>query len=185
MTRGSIRRLKQVDEDTGEILEDGVFVYAPAPRRNGFRNGWVSMNQDALGIIKQFTRVEDFRVLMALLERLDFENLIQVSQADVARDLKMDRAQVNRAIKRLIAADAIIEGPKIGISKSYRLNPNFGWKGSAKNHNKALDEERKRRNNITILHSVRVKKELERRLTEQADDDVVIDDKTLDLFENL
>ena len=184
MTRGSIRRLKQVDEDTGEILEDGVFVYAPAPRRNGFRNGWVSMNQDALGIIKQFTRVEDFRVLMALLERLDFENLIQVSQADIARDLKMDRAQVNRAIKRLIAADAIIEGPKIGISKSYRLNPNFGWKGSAKNHNKALHEERKRRSNITILHSVRAKKEAERR-SEQADDDVVIDDKTLDLFENL
>ena len=35
----------------------------------------------------------------------------------------MDRAQVNRAIKRLIEAGAVFEGPKVGISKTYRLNP--------------------------------------------------------------
>ena len=29
---------------------------------------------------------------------------------------------------------------KIGISRSYRLNPNFGWKGSAKGHREALHE---------------------------------------------
>ena len=39
----------------------------------------------------------------------------------------------------------MLEGPKIGISRSYRLNPEFGWKGSARNHVIALDQERKKR----------------------------------------
>ena len=34
----------------------------------------------------------------------------------------------------------VLEGVKIGISRSYRLNPNFGWKGSAKGHREALHE---------------------------------------------
>ena len=57
----------------------------------------------------------------------------------------MHRQHVQRSIKRLIALGVILEGPKIGISRSYRLNPEFGWKGSARNHVIALDQERKKR----------------------------------------
>ena len=46
----------------------------------------------------------------------------------------MHRQHVQRSIKRLIQLGIILEGVKIGISRSYRLNPNFGWKGSAKGH---------------------------------------------------
>ena len=62
------------------------------------------------------------------------KNLIQVSQADIARELDMHRQHVQRSIKRLIQLGIILEGVKIGISRSYRLNPSFGWKGSAKGH---------------------------------------------------
>lgn len=96
------------------------------------------MAQDALKVLKDIKRVEDFRVLMAMLERLDFDNLIQVSQADVASELEMDRAQVNRAVKRLCDLGALVPGPRIGVSRSFRLNPTFGWKGSAKSHNDEL-----------------------------------------------
>ena len=61
-----------------------------------------------------------------MLARLDYENLIQVNQAEVAEQVGMNRHHV--------------EGVKIGISRSYRLNPNFGWKGSAKGHRQALHE---------------------------------------------
>ena len=71
---------------------------------------------------------------MKLLSVLDYENLIQVSQADIARELDMHRQHVQRSIKRLIQLGIILEGVKIGISRSYRLNPSFGWKGSAKGH---------------------------------------------------
>ena len=52
----------------------------------------------------------------------------------------MHRQHVQRSIKRLIQLGIILEGVKIGISRSYRLNPSFGWKGSAKGHREVLHE---------------------------------------------
>ena len=52
----------------------------------------------------------------------------------------MNRHNVNRSIKKLIELGVVLEGVKIGVSRSYRLNPNFGWKGSAKGHREALHE---------------------------------------------
>ena len=51
----------------------------------------------------------------------------------------MNRHNVNRSIKKLIELGVILEGVKIGISRSYK-QPNFGWKGSAKGHREALHE---------------------------------------------
>lgn len=140
------RHLGQIDMHTGEILEDGFVAYIALKRKNGFGiGGWFSMATQAAKVLKQITRVEDFRVLMALLERLDFENLILANQADIARELEIDRAQVNRAIKRLVEMGALLEGPRISVNRSYQLNPQFGWKGSAQNHVKALQDQHKQR----------------------------------------
>ena len=97
------------------------------------QNGAEILAQSDLG-------ANDFKVLMKLLSVLDYENLIQVSQADIARELDMHRQHVQRSIKRLIQLGIILEGVKIGISRSYRLNPSFGWKGSAKGHREVLHE---------------------------------------------
>lgn len=137
------RRVVQVDAGSGEVLEDGYVAVLFPKRRNGFIGGWFAMAQDALGVLKSLRRVEDFRVLMALLQRLDFENLIHLSQREVARELELDPAQVNRAIKRLEDLGAILPGPKVGVGRTYRLNPSFGWKGSAKAHNAALRDRMK------------------------------------------
>ena len=138
------KRIGQVDLKTGELLEGFVAYLAPR-RQNGFSERWFAMAQDALDALMQFTRLEDFRVLMALLKRLDFENLITANQAEIARDLNLDPAQVNRALKRLQEVGAIFQGPKVGTSRTYRLNPQFGWKGSAKGHVKALEDYRQER----------------------------------------
>ena len=69
---------------------------------------------------------------MKLLSVLDYENLIQVSQADIARELDMHRQHVQRSIKRLIQLGIILEGVKIGISRSYRLNPSLVGKAQPK-----------------------------------------------------
>ena len=63
-----------------------------------------------------------------------------MNQAEIARDLGMQRQNVQRSIKRLMELGVILEGVKIGVSRSYRLNPSFGWKGSAKGHREALHE---------------------------------------------
>jgi len=137
----SVERFRQVNTRTGEVFDDGYVAVLLPKRHNGFGRRWFAMSQDdALDALMQLRRVDDFRVLMAFLKRLDYDNLIQTSQTEIGRELKMDRAQVNRAVKRLVEAGAILEGPRVGLSCSYRLNPHFGWKGSAKSHHKALEE---------------------------------------------
>ena len=104
------RHMQQIDHQTGEVVE-GFVAYVVPKRKNGFQKGWMAMAQD-----------------------------IQVNQAEVSEQVGMNRHNVNRSIKKLIELGVILEGVKIGISRSYRLNPNFGWKGSAKGHREALHE---------------------------------------------
>lgn len=134
-------RLGTIDLDTGEIYERGtVAVLMPRPK-DPFGDRWLKMSQDAIEALfhrRKELGVEAFGVLMYFLGRLDFENLIQISQADIAKTGGMKRPHVSRAIKKLINLGIVLQGPKIGISRTYRLNPNFGWKGGGQNHDKAL-----------------------------------------------
>lgn len=143
------RTLSQFDLDTGEIL-DGFITLIQPKQHNGF-SGWFAMNQDALKAIRQAgLQGRDYDVLFCLLEYLDFENLIQISQQDIANELNMERANVNRSIKRLAELGLLLEGPKVGRGRTYRLNPGFGWKGSAKCHREVL-KERARARGLDII----------------------------------
>lgn len=137
------RRLGQVDLRTGEVLEEGFVAYVAPKRKNGFGQRWMAMAQDAAMMLAQSKLgADDFRVFMALVAKLDFENLLVLNQAELAREVGMQRQNVQRSLKRLLSMEVVLEGPKIGISRSYRLNPNFGWKGSARNHVTALQSHR-------------------------------------------
>ena len=97
---------------------------------NGLAAGWIAMAQNALDMLATSNlRGDDLRVLLALLGRLDFENLIQLEQADIAERLGMQRPHVNRSIKRLVTLGALLESPKIGRSRTYKLNPVYGLEG--------------------------------------------------------
>ena len=90
------RHMQQIDHQTGEVVE-GFVAYVVPKRKNGFQKGWMAMAQEAMMMLAQSNLTgNDMKVMWAMLARLDYENLIQVNQAEV------------------------------------RLNPNFGWKGSAK-----------------------------------------------------
>lgn len=144
------RRFQQVDTETGEVVDGYVAVLMPK-RRNAFGQDWHAMAQSAWDMIATADlKQEDFRVMAALMARLDFENLIQVPQIEVAEKLGMQRQNVNRSIKRLVEMGMLLEGPKIGRSRSFRLNPNFGWKGSAKGHHKAI-QERMRQAGLSVV----------------------------------
>lgn len=107
------------------------------------------MNQDALKILAKTLTGEQFKVLMILLADLDYENYIQVAQADIAESLDMQKTNVSRSVKVLLELGVILLGPKIGRSHSYRLNPQFGWKGTAANHKKAL------KNGLSVINGGR------------------------------
>lgn len=131
-----MRRVTQIDLDTGEDL--GGFVAVIRPKGKSSFQRHFTMNQAALLTIANELNHDQMRVLMALLADLDYENYIQVAQIDIAEALNMQKTHVSRAIKNLLEFGVIIEGPKIGRSKTYRLNPQFGWKGTITNHRKAL-----------------------------------------------
>lgn len=117
----------------------GVIFY---PRRkNGFQDGWVAMSQQAMiELAKADLGDQARRVLFMALGQLDFENYILLNQAHIAQELQMDRGDVSRAVKRLESFGVLLRGPKAGRSSSFRLNPAFGWKGSAQMHKEALRE---------------------------------------------
>jgi predicted transcriptional regulator len=131
-----MRRVTQIDLETGEDL--GGFVAVVRPKQKSSFQRHFTMNQAALITIANELNHDQMRVLMALLADLDYENYIQVAQIDIANALRMQKTHVSRAVKNLLEFGIILEGPKIGRSKTYRLNPQFGWKGTINNHKKAL-----------------------------------------------
>lgn len=139
-----MRRVTQIDLDTGEDL--GGFVAVIRPKNKSSFQRHFTMNQAALITIANELNHDQMRVLMALLADLDYENYIQIAQVDIANTLSMQKTHVSRAIKNLLEFGVIIEGPKIGRSKTYRLNPQFGWKGTVSNHRKAL------KNGLSIIN---------------------------------
>lgn len=143
-----MRKVTQVDLETGEDL--GGFVAVIRPKQKSAFERHFTMNQAALELLAKTLTGEQFKVLMMLLASLDYENFIQVAQADIAEKLEMQKTNVSRSIKGLIDLGVIIEGPKIGRSKSYRLNPQFGWKGTISNHKKAL------KNGLSVIQGGKV-----------------------------
>ncbi|AXE10808.1 hypothetical protein EX975_25410 [Salmonella enterica subsp. enterica serovar Gaminara] len=131
-----MRRITQVDTNTGEDL--GGFVAVIRPKQKSAFERHFTMNQAALLTIANSLTGEQLKVLLALLSELDYENFIQVAQADIAESLHTSKFQVSRSIKAILDLGIILQGPKIGRSYSYRLNPQFGWKGTVSNHKKAL-----------------------------------------------
>lgn len=134
------------DQQTGEVIEHSVAMIVPKKQRLSFREGWVAMSQQAMEVFQEIRSADQQRVLWSLLAVLDFENLIQVNQSEIAKSLGMQRPNVNRAVRALVKLGVILEGPKIGVSKTYRLNPHMGWKGSVRNHNQVLQDRMKQAN---------------------------------------
>ena len=70
------------------------------------------MNQDALRILAKELTGEQFKVLMLMLADLDYENFIQIAQADIADTLEMQKTNVSRAVRALLDVGVIFEGPR-------------------------------------------------------------------------
>jgi len=124
--------IKAYDKNTGKLIE-GVPVWCGV-KRNPYSTGWIMNSQEALEIIAQDKEITGriHRVLWLLVANLDFENWIQISQRQICEKLEMKKQDVSSAIKILEKKEIILRGPKLGRSHSFRLNPNFAWKGDVK-----------------------------------------------------
>ena len=136
--------LTVVNEETGEV--EGHF---PLKSRN-LGKGWIALYQDpSLWLAQQRLTGEQYSVLFYLFNKLDFDNYLRISQKDIAEKLSLKQPSVARSIKTLEKLEIIVEGPRAGLNKTYRLNPYVAHKGSRNYHdnliefNEAVDSKRK------------------------------------------
>ena len=124
----SKRRLAQIDLDTGEIIEGQAFLIG---NTRGLMDHHAMLTTPGLLMIAtdRDLKYQDLRVLFAYLGAMDFENIIDISQKNVAELLGVKKESVSRSTKKLVSKNILIEETKLGRSKIYRLNVVIGWKG--------------------------------------------------------
>ncbi len=138
-----------VDKYTGEQHGFPVIV---GRKKRPYGNGWVMNSQEAMVAVAKDKDIkgETHRVLWFIGGILDFENWVQLSVTEIAKELDMHQPDVSKAMKKLENKGIILRGPKVGRSYAFMLNPEFGWKGDVANLNeyrkKREDEENKRKN---------------------------------------
>jgi len=144
----------EYDPVTGEII--GQFAIVPFKEKfRDLRGGWFMAIQAGFEhIAQQDITGEQFRVLMHVMSKLDFENYISLMQKDIAEALGLKTPNVSRAFKKLISLGILLEGPKVGRMNTYRLDPAFGWKGKEKNYKQfktAIETAKARGVNLEVL----------------------------------
>jgi DNA-binding transcriptional ArsR family regulator len=72
-------------------------------------------------------------------------NRVVLNQAELGRQMGLTRQNVHIAIKQLLEVGLILEGPKEKRSRTYSLNPEVVFRGSAKDHAREIDKYRKKR----------------------------------------
>ena len=80
----------------------------------------------------------DVRTAVLLLDYLEFENKLPVSQAELAIRMNSTQPVISKCIKRLKEAGVLLEeGKGPGGHKLLRFSAAYVWKGSAKAHGRA------------------------------------------------
>lgn len=132
------------DLETGEILHYGNLVATPLPKP-GIDGDFMMIKQSALlRLAKDDTLTgEDRRVLDVYIGYADWENIVRVSQKEIAEYLGIKPNNVSRSTKKLVEKKILIELEKCGRHKHYQFNEFYGWKGDSENYQKKVKAKQK------------------------------------------
>lgn len=120
-------RVGILDTETGEVIDDGSLICVPKKVRiKGF---FMGMQDGFEYLAKEKLNAEALNVLLILISRMDYENVIRVSQKEIGDLLSMKKQNVSRAMKALREAGAIEPGDFHAV----QLCPDIGWKGKVQN----------------------------------------------------
>ena len=91
-------------------------------------------SDEALGLAvdKQFSGT-DFRVLLAIIGNLGYENIVNISQQELEKQLNISQANISKSIKKLVSKGYLQVIDTIGRRNIYMLNPNVAFRSRAKN----------------------------------------------------
>jgi hypothetical protein len=126
-----------VDALSGEVMSHGRLVWVPDKPKPikgrdffmGYHDGFEKLAAD------KTIRGRPRAILDLLFARLDWDNYVAISHAEISRKLDIQRPNVSAAFKLLVERGILDAGPKMGRNSTYRLNPEYAWKGSVTNRN--------------------------------------------------
>jgi predicted transcriptional regulator len=132
------------EPETGNEINNIALVI---PRRKETVKDWLMIfHQGTMAMaLDPEIRGETYRVFMYAISHVDYENKILVTQRDVAEGLNIKQPHVSRAFRQLVEKGILVEDKKYGTMKTYKLNTEYGWKGSVKNLKKQAVEETKQK----------------------------------------
>lgn len=111
--RDSENALQTVAEGIQEHLDKGnksINVFTAPARMPIINQFCLLFYQSFLDTIDEYQlKLNDIRVILKILEKMQFGNLVKLSWSDIARSLKMNPTNINRHIKKLKDAALLIE----------------------------------------------------------------------------
>jgi DNA-binding MarR family transcriptional regulator len=91
-------------------------------------------SDEALGLaVDRDLSGTDFRILLAIIGNLGYENILNISQKELQQQLSISQADISKSIKKLISKGYLQVVDKIGRRNIYMVNPNVVFKSRAKN----------------------------------------------------
>lgn len=120
-------RVGIIDKESGELLDEGSLILVPKKMRiKGF---FMAMQAGFEFLAKQKLNGESLNVMLFLMSRMNYENEIHVTNAEICDALGMKKQNVHRAIKCLRLSGALDEPEPRAI----RISIDVAWKGKVSN----------------------------------------------------
>ena len=129
----------------GQVVVKNFFELKPKPR-SSYGNRFMQLSQD--GVAELSGRLADHtlgmqavRVLLAMIEELDWQNRCEAPQKELAFKLGMSAQDVSKASTALVETGFI---ERMANRRGwYRVSPKLCWKGDIKDQRAALGLSRK------------------------------------------
>ncbi len=115
--------------------DDTVVNVYPKPAKH-LKNSYARYFLDealALAVDRDFSGT-DFRVLLAIIGNLDYDNIINISQKQLGEKLSIGQADISKSLKKLINKGYLQIINKIGRQNIYQFNPHIAFRSRAKNY---------------------------------------------------
>lgn len=117
-----------LDRDSGEIIELGLNDKPIELKREPAWFKGIKKGFNTLSCMKLSST--EMNVLLQVMSRLKYGNLIVINQTDLAEKLGCNRVSVNRAIKSLEKHVILTKQGSGSSCNEYRLNPAYCWCGN-------------------------------------------------------
>ena len=114
--------------------EDTVFNVYPKPAKYLKSDYFRCFLEEAIALSKdKDLSGNDLRVFLAIIGNLGYDNIVNISQSELANQSDIHQQHISQSIRKLISKGYLQIVDKIGRRNIYMVNPNVVFRSRAKN----------------------------------------------------